>query len=90
MPQRDVHPAELEDLDRCGMETMSCEEFARRADALREVIRERWVSEANVAAMQMQRLREANDRRASRLVAYFFLTCVAFAGLAWYLASIGQ
>lgn len=83
-------PAELLDLDRCDMETMSCEEFARRADALREVIRERWVSEANVAAMQEQERKAADERKAWRLMARYALVWLACLALALYLRSIGE
>lgn len=85
----DRRPAELDDLDRIEMAEMSGEEFARRADALREVIRERWVSEANVAAMQEQERRAANERKVTRLAFLWVFGCLTFAGVAWYLGRMG-
>lgn len=83
-------PAELDDLDRCGMVEMSLEDFERRATALNQIIRDRWVSEANVAALKELDRKAAASRRATRLAVGWFLACLAFAGLALYLRSIGE
>ena len=83
--------AELDDLDRADMEVLTFAEFQERAALLRQIIADRWVTEANAAALLAAANRERNERRAILIFCLKWLTVgMVVAAFALYLKSIGQ
>lgn len=91
MTPTDHQPAELFDLDRYEGKEISDEQWNRMQPQFDRLFRERWAAQERANhAMQEERDRRANVRKAYRLVAFWALFCLALSALSIYFRLQGD
>ncbi len=91
MTPTDRRPAELDDLDRYVGQTVADDDLERMEAQWVRVLNERMAAQVRAqAAEHAERDRRATARRLTRLAVVWFVGCLLFAGIAFYLQAHGE